>query len=152
MAFTYYGISLNIAGFGLNPFLTQFVFASIEMPMKIGVYFFLEKIGRRHCEMTALLSAGICIFVNIFISKGSILIARGNVLLENVFLNMKLLYVFRLFVIHLPVMFVDFSPDKWIVRTIVAVLGKSMSEASFTIIFLYTTELYPTVVRSVKHL
>ncbi|KAM4585505.1 solute carrier family 22 member 7-like [Odontesthes bonariensis] len=106
VAFTYYGISLNITGFGLNPYLTQFIFASIEMPMKIGVYFSLEKIGRRYCEMGALLSTGVCLFVNLFVSK-----------------------------------------DKWVIRTIVAVLGKSMSEASFTIMFLYTTELYPTVVR-----
>lgn len=106
VSFTYYGISLNITGFGLNPFLTQLIFTSMEMPTKIGIYFCLEKIGRRHCEMAALLSAGICIFINIFISK-----------------------------------------DKWIVRTIVAVLGKSMLEASFTIMFLYTTELYPTIVR-----
>lgn len=40
--------------------------------------------------------------------------------------------------------------DKWLIRTIVAVLGKSMSEASFTIMYLYTTELYPTVVRLVN--
>ncbi|XP_038160702.1 solute carrier family 22 member 7-like [Cyprinodon tularosa] len=106
VAFTYYGISLNITGFGLNPFLTQFIFASIEVPMKIGVYFFLEKFGRRYCEMGALVSTGVCLFINIFIST-----------------------------------------DKWVARTIVGVLGKSLSEASFTIIFLYTTELYPTVVR-----
>lgn len=42
-----------------------------------------------------------------------------------------------------------FQLEKWIVRTIVAVLGKAMSESSFTIIFLYTAELFPTVVRSV---
>ncbi|XP_037530831.1 solute carrier family 22 member 7-like [Nematolebias whitei] len=106
VAFTYYGISLNIASFGLNPYLTQFIFASIEMPMKIGVYFCLEKMGRRKCETGALLSTGLCLFINIFIPE-----------------------------------------DKSVIRTIVAVLGKSMSEASFTIFFLYTTELYPTVVR-----
>ncbi|KAM6940202.1 solute carrier family 22 member 6-B-like [Xenentodon cancila] len=106
VAFTYYGISLNIMGFGLNPYLTQFIFASIEMPMKIGIYFSLEKLGRRYCEMGALLSTGLCLFINIFVPK-----------------------------------------DKWLLRTIVAVLGKSMSEVSFTIIYLYTTEFYPTVVR-----
>lgn len=41
--------------------------------------------------------------------------------------------------------------DKWLIRTIVGVLGKSTSEASFTIMYLYTTELYPTVVRLVSH-
>ncbi|KAL3063417.1 hypothetical protein OYC64_003060 [Pagothenia borchgrevinki] len=106
VAFTYYGISLNITGFGLNPYLTQFIFASIEMPMKVAVYFYLEKIGRRSGEVGALLSTGLCLFINLFVAK-----------------------------------------DKWIVRTVVAVLGKSLSEASFTIVFLYTTELFPTVVR-----
>ncbi|KAK2817096.1 hypothetical protein Q5P01_025287 [Channa striata] len=106
VAFTYYGICLNITGFGLNPYLTQFIFASIEMPMKIGVYFFLEKIGRRPGEIWALLLTGLCLFINIFIAK-----------------------------------------DKWVIRTVVGVLGKAMSEASFTIMYLFTTELYPTVVR-----
>ncbi|XP_040892510.1 solute carrier family 22 member 7-like [Toxotes jaculatrix] len=106
VAFTYYGISLNITGFGLNPYLTQFVFASIEMPMKIGVYFFLEQVGRRPGEMGTLLLTGLCLFINIFVAK-----------------------------------------DKWVIRTVVAVLGKALSEASFTIMFLFTTELYPTVVR-----
>ncbi|KAK5871679.1 hypothetical protein PBY51_004544 [Eleginops maclovinus] len=106
VAFTYYGISLNITGFGLNTYLTQFIFASIEMPMKIGVYFYLDRIGRRSGEVGALLSTGLCLLINLFLSK-----------------------------------------DKWVVRTVVAVLGKSLSEASFTIVFLYTTELFPTVVR-----
>ncbi|XP_038569258.1 solute carrier family 22 member 7-like [Micropterus salmoides] len=106
VAFTYYGISLNISGFGLNPYLTQLIFASIEMPMKIGVYVFLEKVGRRPGEMGALLITGFCLFINVFVPK-----------------------------------------DKWVFRTVVAVLGKALSEASFTIMYLFTTELYPTVVR-----
>nr|XP_020462348.1 solute carrier family 22 member 7-like [Monopterus albus] len=35
----------------------------------------------------------------------------------------------------------------WHVRAAVAILGKGLSEASFTTVFLYTTELYPTVIR-----
>uniref|UniRef100_A0A672YJY7 Solute carrier family 22 member 7-like n=1 Tax=Sphaeramia orbicularis TaxID=375764 RepID=A0A672YJY7_9TELE len=106
VAFTYYGISLNITGFGLNPYLTQLMFASIEVPMKIGVYFCLEKLGRKLGNAGALLSTGLCLFINIFITQ-----------------------------------------DKWVARTTVAVLGKALSEAAFTIMYLYTTELYPTVVR-----
>uniref|UniRef100_A0A3Q1IR34 Solute carrier family 22 member 6 n=1 Tax=Anabas testudineus TaxID=64144 RepID=A0A3Q1IR34_ANATE len=106
VAFTYYGICLNITGFGLNPYLTQCIFASIELPMKIGVYFFLEKIGRRPGEVWTLLLTGVCLFTNIFVPL-----------------------------------------EKWLIRTIVGVLGKAMSEASFTIMYLYTTELFPTVVR-----
>uniref|UniRef100_A0A3Q3W473 Major facilitator superfamily (MFS) profile domain-containing protein n=1 Tax=Mola mola TaxID=94237 RepID=A0A3Q3W473_MOLML len=103
---TYYGISLNITGFGLNLYLTHFIFASLELPVKIGVYFFLEKLGRRPCEMGTVFLTGLCLFINILVAK-----------------------------------------DKWAVRTVVASLGKAMSEASCTIMYLYTTELYPTVVR-----
>ena len=39
--------------------------------------------------------------------------------------------------------------DLWHLRTVVAILGKGLSEASFTTVFLYTAELYPTVLRSV---
>ncbi|XP_051939681.1 solute carrier family 22 member 7-like isoform X1 [Hippocampus zosterae] len=106
VAFTYYGIILNITGFGLNLYLTHFLFTSIEMPMKIALYFLLENIGRRLVQAGALLSTGLCLFINMFVSK-----------------------------------------EKWIIRTIVGVLGKSMSEASFTVIFFFTIELYPTVIR-----
>lgn len=37
--------------------------------------------------------------------------------------------------------------DLWHLRATVAILGKGLSEASFTTIFLYTAELYPTVIR-----
>ncbi|XP_061627700.1 solute carrier family 22 member 7-like isoform X1 [Phyllopteryx taeniolatus] len=106
VAFTYYGITLNISGFGLNLYLTQFIFAIIELPMKIGLYFLLENIGRRPAQAGTSLSTGLFLFINLFVSK-----------------------------------------DKWVIRTIVGVLGKAVSEASFTIIFFYTIELYPTVIR-----
>ncbi|XP_066538059.1 solute carrier family 22 member 7-like [Hoplias malabaricus] len=105
VASTYYGISLNITGFGLDLYLTYFIYAAIEVPAKILVYFSL-KIGRRPNQVGTLLLTGICIIINIITPK-----------------------------------------DYWTFRTIVAVLGKGLSEASFTSVFLYTTELYPTVLR-----
>ncbi|XP_011610688.1 solute carrier family 22 member 7-like isoform X1 [Takifugu rubripes] len=104
--FTYFGICLNIAGFGLSLYLTQLTFACIEFPSKICVYFFVEKVGRRPSEMGALLLTGLCLLINLFIAK-----------------------------------------EKWIFRTVMAVLGKALSEASCANLYLYTTELYPTVVR-----
>lgn len=43
------------------------------------------------------------------------------------------------------VMFTDMT----IVRTVVAVVGKGFSSASFATLVLYSSELYPTVVRQV---
>ncbi|CAL8332783.1 unnamed protein product [Lota lota] len=106
VAFTYYGISLNVTGFGLNPYLTQLVFACIEIPGKLIVYFSLNILGRRPCQIGSIVLTGVCIFINLFIPN-----------------------------------------DLCIIRTIVAVTGKGLAEAAFTIIFLYTAEIYPTVVR-----
>ncbi|XP_040906299.1 solute carrier family 22 member 7-like [Toxotes jaculatrix] len=106
VASTYYGISLNISGFGLNMYLTHFIYAAIEVPAKLMVYCCLNLTGRRTCQAGTLLLTGACIAINIFIPKGL-----------------------------------------WHVRAVVAILGKGLSEASFTTIFLYTTELYPTVIR-----
>ncbi|KAK0139508.1 Solute carrier family 22 member 7 [Merluccius polli] len=74
VAFTYYGISLNVTGFGLNPYLTQFVFACIEIPGKVVVYYALNKLGRRPCQMGSLLLTGVCIFINLFIPNGNLCI------------------------------------------------------------------------------
>ena len=70
VAFTYYGISLNITGFGLNIYLTQFLYAFIEMPGKVGVYYFLNKVGRKPGQVWALLLTGLCLLINMWIPKG----------------------------------------------------------------------------------
>ncbi|XP_056624555.1 solute carrier family 22 member 7b.1 isoform X1 [Triplophysa dalaica] len=106
VAFTYYGISLNISGFGLNLYLTQFIYGAIEMPSKLLAYLCLDKLGRRYSQVGTLVTTGVCIGITILIPK-----------------------------------------DLWLPRTIVAVLGKGFSEAAFTCLFLYTTEIYPTVLR-----
>ncbi len=38
-------ISLNITGFGLNMYLTQFVYGAIEVPSKLIVYYLLERLA-----------------------------------------------------------------------------------------------------------
>lgn len=44
----------------------------MELLMKICAYFVLEKIGRRSSLMGALFLTGLCLLINIFVSKGSI--------------------------------------------------------------------------------
>ncbi|XP_041918660.1 solute carrier family 22 member 7-like [Alosa sapidissima] len=106
VAFTYYGIGLNITGFGVNIYLTQLIYGATELPAKIGIYFSLNKIGRQYSQVGSLLVTGVCLAVNVFVPF------RMN-----------------------------------LVRMTVAVMGKGFSEAAFTSIYLYTTELYPTVIR-----
>uniref|UniRef100_A0A3Q3SLY4 Solute carrier family 22 member 6 n=1 Tax=Mastacembelus armatus TaxID=205130 RepID=A0A3Q3SLY4_9TELE len=106
VATTFYGISFNITGFGLNIYLTQFTYALIELPAKLSIYYLLDKIGRRYTQVGSLLLAGVCLGINIVVPK-----------------------------------------DRSIVRTVVAVIGKGFSSASFATIVLYSSELYPTVVR-----
>ncbi|TNN50433.1 Solute carrier family 22 member 7 [Liparis tanakae] len=70
VAATYYGISLNIGGFGLNIYLTHFIYAAVEVPAKLLIYVFLNLVGRRKCQAGTLLLTGTCIVANIFIPQG----------------------------------------------------------------------------------
>lgn len=74
MAFTYYGISLNISGFSLDPYVTHFIFGAIEIPAKVSVYVVLDRIGRRHCQAWTLIGTGGMIALNAAIPAGERLI------------------------------------------------------------------------------
>ncbi|KAI5102830.1 solute carrier family 22, member 7-like isoform X2 [Silurus meridionalis] len=95
VASTYYGISLNITGFGLDLYLTHFIYAIIELPAKFIIYFSLKKFGRRVNQVGTQVLTGVCIIINIITPT-----------------------------------------EYWTFRTIIAVLGKGLSEASFTTVFL----------------
>ncbi|KAE8300216.1 Solute carrier family 22 member 7 Organic anion transporter 2 [Larimichthys crocea] len=106
VACTYYGIGLNITGFGVDIYLTQFIYGISEIPAKMFVFFTVDKIGRRFTQAGTLFLTGLCLFCNMFIPQ-------------------------------------DMGPF----RTGVAALGKMFAEAAFTTVFLYTAELFPTVLR-----
>ncbi|KAJ1147838.1 hypothetical protein NDU88_000686 [Pleurodeles waltl] len=67
--FSYYGISLNITGFELDMYMTQFLFGAIEIPFKLGIYIFMKKVGRRHALAWTLLIFGFCMGVNMIIPE-----------------------------------------------------------------------------------
>lgn len=71
IATTFYGISFNLTGFGLDIYLAQFSYAAVELPAKLAVYYLLDKVGRRRVEASALLLAGVCLSINIVVPKGS---------------------------------------------------------------------------------
>ncbi|OWK13273.1 SLC22A7 [Cervus elaphus hippelaphus] len=104
--FSYYGVSLDVSGLGLNVYLTQLVFGAVELPSKLLVYLSVRHAGRRLTMAGTLLGAAL---------------ALG----------------FRLLV----------SPEIKSWSTALAVMGKAFSEAAFTTAYLFTSELYPTVLR-----
>ncbi|XP_077437634.1 solute carrier family 22 member 7-like isoform X5 [Vanacampus margaritifer] len=68
-AVTYYGISLNLSGFGLSVYLTHFVYAAVEVPARLLIYFLINRIGRRPCLVGTLVLTATCIGVNIFVPE-----------------------------------------------------------------------------------
>lgn len=64
VAFLYYGISYKISGFGVNIYLTQFIYGAIEVPAKISTYFILDWIGRRNGQAWFLIITGALIGIN----------------------------------------------------------------------------------------
>ncbi|NWW11230.1 S22A7 protein, partial [Oreocharis arfaki] len=106
VAFSYYGMSMNLTGFGLSIYLSQFVFGVIEIPAKMVMYVLVNRVGRRQSQAWTLILTGLCIGANIVIPK-------------------------------------PFTS----LRSVVAVMAKGFSEAAFTTVYLYTSELYPTILR-----
>ncbi|XP_030253544.1 solute carrier family 22 member 13-like isoform X2 [Sparus aurata] len=102
----YYGLTLNTGGFGLNLYLTQFIFGVVEIPAILSCLFLMQHIGRKIPQAGFLFFGGVTCFMVLAIPK------------------------------DLPV-----------VVTIIASLGKYFSTASFSTLYVYTTELYPTILR-----
>ncbi|XP_039983367.1 solute carrier family 22 member 13b isoform X2 [Xiphias gladius] len=102
----YYGLSLNVGNFGLDIFLTQFIFGLVEIPARLGCLPLMQRFGRRICQ------AGVLFF-------------GGSACLG---------------ILGVP-------NDIPVVVTVIAVLGKFAATASFSTVYVYTAELYPTIIR-----
>ncbi|XP_060032329.1 solute carrier family 22 member 6 [Erinaceus europaeus] len=105
-SFAYYGLVMDLQGFGVSIYLIQVIFGAVDLPAKLVCFLVINSLGRRPAQMASLLLAGICILVNGVVPQ-----------------------------------------DQTIVRTSLAVLGKGCLASSFNCIFLYTGEVYPTMIR-----
>lgn len=105
-SFAYYGLVMDLQGFGVSIYLIQVIFGAVDLPAKLVSFLVINFLGRRPAQMASLLLAGICILVNAVMPR-----------------------------------------DQSIIRTSLAVLGKGCLASSFNCIFLYTGELYPTMIR-----
>lgn len=66
----YYGLSLNVDSFGLNVYLTQFVFSAVEVPANLGTFFLIQRFGRRRGQAWFLLFGGAACLVILAIPNG----------------------------------------------------------------------------------
>nr|CAC87129.1 putative organic anion transporter [Sus scrofa] len=105
-SFAYYGLVMDLQGFGVSIYLIQVIFGAVDLPAKLVGFLVINTMGRRPAQMASLLVAGICILINGVVPQ-----------------------------------------DQSVVRTALVVVGKGCLAASFNCIFLYTGELYPTMIR-----
>lgn len=68
----YYGISLNVGGFGLDIYLTQFIFGLVELPARLGCLPLLQRLGRRICQTVFLILGGVACLVIVAIPEGNV--------------------------------------------------------------------------------
>ncbi|XP_036409909.1 solute carrier family 22 member 13-like [Megalops cyprinoides] len=54
----YYGLSLNVGNFGLDVYLTQFIFGLAELPALLGCIPLVERFGRRKCQFSFMVVGG----------------------------------------------------------------------------------------------
>ncbi|XP_065600886.1 solute carrier family 22 member 13-like [Cyrtonyx montezumae] len=102
----YYGLSLNVTGFGLDIYLTQVAFGVVELPGRLSCIYLLKWLGRKKTQAVLLLLAGLmCLII------------------------------------------VGIPEDQAVAITVLAVVGKFASCASFSTSYVYAAELFPTIVR-----
>ncbi|XP_039093196.1 solute carrier family 22 member 13 [Hyaena hyaena] len=102
----YFGLSFQVGDFGLDIYLTQLVFGTVEVPARYSSIFMMQWLGRRRSQMLTLILGGLMCISIIFVPA------------------------------DLPV-----------VVTVLAVVGKFSTAAGFTISYVYSAELFPTVIR-----
>ncbi|KAM6364530.1 solute carrier family 22 member 6 [Pluvialis apricaria] len=105
-SFAYYGLAMDLQGFGVDIYLSQLVFGAVDIPAKLASVVAISCVGRRVAQSGSLALAGICILANIIVPT-----------------------------------------ELQMLRMAFAVIGKGSLAASFNCAYIFTGELFPTVIR-----
>jgi len=68
----YYGISFRLTDLGLSVFVTQLLYAAVEVPAKVATYYTLNLIGRRSGQAWSMIITGALIGLNAAIPTGDV--------------------------------------------------------------------------------
>lgn len=69
----YYGLSLNVGNFGLDIYLTQFIFGVVELPARLGSLPLLQRLGRKKVQAAVLIFGGCACLALIAIPEGTMM-------------------------------------------------------------------------------
>lgn len=67
----YYGLSLNVGSFGLNIYLTQFIFGAAELPAVLSGFVLNERLGRRLSQVGFMMFGGVACLLVLAVPKGN---------------------------------------------------------------------------------
>ncbi|XP_054664246.1 solute carrier family 22 member 6-like isoform X5 [Grus americana] len=104
-SFAYYGLAMDLQGFGVDIYLSQLVFGAVDIPAKLASVLAISCVGRRVAQGGSLALAGICILANIIVPM-----------------------------------------ELQMLRMAFAVIGKGSLAASFNCAYIFSGELFPTVI------
>jgi hypothetical protein len=68
--FSYYGLTLDLSGLGLNVYQTQLLFGAVELPSKLLVYLSVRHTGRRLTQAGMLLGRALTFAIRLLVSTG----------------------------------------------------------------------------------
>lgn len=127
---------MDLQKFGVDIYLIQVIFGAVDIPAKIVITVCMSVLGRRPSQSGALIIAGISILANLLVPPG--MLGNGQLIAE--YSNQETSEIWKNVNWCL-------TSDKQTIRTCLAVLGKGCLAASFNCCYLYSGELYPTVIR-----
>ncbi|KAJ4925271.1 hypothetical protein JOQ06_018006 [Pogonophryne albipinna] len=162
----YYGLSLNVGNFGLNIYLTQLIFGLVEFPARWGSLGLIQRFGRkRYLPVVATVVAVVGKFAAttsfsiVYVYAAELYpttLRQNGVGLNSMCARVAgiLAPLIRLLEVYhwtIPMLIYGIVPitagDLPVVATVVAVVGKFAATTSFSIVYVYAAELYPTTLR-----
>ena len=140
----YYGLSFAATDLLGDPYTNALLSYAIEIPGYVFCIIVMDRWGRRPILSFCQILSGISCIGKFFFPFPKILgILIMIQVLEN-FLTEKNTNLF----IGAGLMFLDDSPEGAIFQTFLSLLGKFNAAACFAIVYVYTAELFPTVIRN----